>query len=61
MKQNRFKSWALWLGVAALAAWIVSTFWHLDISTEIQTFMDLLCPILVLLGLINNPTDKKHI
>lgn len=61
MKQSRLKSWALWLAVAAMIVWIVNTFWHLDISTEMQTFMNLLCPILVLLGIVNNPTDKKNI
>lgn len=60
MEQNRWKSWALWLAVAALVVWVVNTFCHIDITEQVNTFMNLLCPVLVLLGIINNPKDKTR-
>lgn len=60
-KQNRFRSWALWLSVAALVVWIVKTFWKVDISETVDGFMNVLLPVLVGFGIINNPTDKYHL
>jgi uncharacterized membrane protein len=58
MTQNRFKSWALWLAVAALVVFCVKTFADLDISTEMNGLLDVLCPVLVGFGIINSPTNK---
>ena len=60
-KQNRLKSWALWLSVAALVVFLVKTFWHVDISETVNGFMNVLCPVLLGFGIINNPTDKYHL
>ena len=57
MKQNRFKSWALWLSVAALAVYVVKAVWGLDISRQVDGFLDVLLPVLVAFGIVNNPTD----
>lgn len=59
-KQNRFRSWALWLSVSALVVWVVKTFWKIDISQEMDNFMNVLLPCLVGFGIINNPTDRDH-
>lgn len=59
--QNRFKSWALWLSVAALVTWIVKTFWKIDISEQVNGFLNVLLPVLVGFGIINNPTDPDHL
>lgn len=56
--QNRFKSWALWLSLAALIVFVVKTFWKVDISETVNGFMDVLLPVLVAFGIVNNPTDK---
>ena len=60
MKQNRFKSWALWLSVAALAVYVVKTVWGLDISEQVNGLLDVLLPVLVAFGIVNNPTDKEN-
>ena len=58
--QNRFKSWALWLSLGAMVVWIAKTCgW--DISTEVNDFLNSLCPILCGFGIVNVPTDKNHI
>ena len=59
--QNRFRSWALWLSVAALATWTVKTFWHIDITEQVNGFLNVLLPVLVGFGIINNPTDPDHL
>lgn len=58
--QNRFKSWALWLSVAALIAFCVKTFFGMDISETLNDFLNVLLPVLVGFGIVNNPTDGKH-
>ena len=60
MKQNRFKSWALWLSIAALVVWCVKTFWGLDISDKVAEFLDVLLPVLIACGIVNNPTDSEN-
>ena len=60
MKQNRFKSWALWLSVAALAVYVVKTVWGLDLSEQVNGLLDVLLPVLVAFGIVNNPTDKEN-
>ncbi len=61
MDQNRFKSWALWLAMGAMVVWIVKTVGGIDISSQVNDFLNLLCPILCGFGIINVPTDSKHI
>lgn len=59
-KQNRFKSWALWTSIAALAVFCVKEFTGLDISDTVDNLLNYLLPVLVSFGIINNPTDKAH-
>lgn len=61
MEQSRFKSWALWLAIASLIVFCVKEFAGLDISQEMNNFLNVLLPVLVGLGVVNNPTDKNHI
>ncbi len=56
--RNRFKSWALWLAIAALVVFIVKEFVGIDISETLNTFMNLLLPILIAFGIVNDPTNK---
>ncbi len=58
--QNRFKSWALWLAIAALVVFCVKEFGGIDISGTVNGLMDVLLPVLVGFGIVNNPTDKKN-
>lgn len=62
MKQNlieKLKSWPLWLSIASLLIFCVKHFCDLDISETVNQFMDLILPILVAFGIVNNPNDRK--
>ena len=54
---NRFKSWAVWLSLAALIAFCVKEFAGVDIDATVDGFMNVLLPVLVGFGIVNNPTD----
>ena len=58
--QNRFKSWALWTSIAALVVFCVKVFAGLDISATVNGLLDVLLPVLVAFGIVNNPTDKQN-
>lgn len=60
MEQNRFKSWALWTSVAALIVFCVKQFAGIDIGETMNGLLDVLLPVLVAFGIVNNPTDKKN-
>ena len=57
---SRFKSWAVWLSIAALVVFCVKEFAGMDISNTVDGFMNVLLPFLVAFGIVNNPTDKEH-
>ena len=46
--------------IAALVVYIVKEFWGVDISNKVNGLLDVLLPVLVAFGIINNPTDKDH-
>ena len=56
---NRFKSWALWLSIGALVVFCAKEFCRVDISSTVDGLLDVLLPVLVAFGIVNNPTDKK--
>lgn len=58
MEQKRYKSWALWLSVAALVVFCVKEFAGIDIGNTVNGLLNVLLPVLVGFGIINNPTDK---
>jgi uncharacterized membrane protein len=55
---NRFKSWALWLAIAALVVFLVKEFAGLDIGEDVNGFLNVLLPVLVGFGIVNNPTNR---
>lgn len=57
---KRFKSWALWMSIAALVVFCVKEFAGIDISETVDGFMNVLLPVLVAFGIVNNPTDSTH-
>ena len=59
--QNRFKSWALWLAVAALAVFCVKEFAGVDIGPTVDGLLNVLLPVLVGFGIINNPTEANKL
>ena len=58
MTQNRWKSWALWTSIAALIVFCAKEFTGLDISETADRLLDVLLPVLVAFGVVNNPTSK---
>ena len=61
MLQNRLKSWALWTALAALIVFCVKEFAGLDIAPQVDGLLDVLLPVLVGFGIINDPTNKTGI
>jgi uncharacterized membrane protein len=58
---ERFKSWALWVAIAALVVFCVKEFAGIDISDTVNGLLDVLLPVLVAFGIVNNPTDRNGI
>lgn len=58
---NRFKSWALWVSIAALIVFCVKEFGGLDISATVDGLLNVLLPVLCGFGIVNNPTDPTSI
>ena len=58
---ERFKSWALWVSIAALIVFCVKQFTGIDISTEVDGFLNVLLPVVVGFGIVNNPTARDNI
>lgn len=58
IEQNRWKSWALWTSIAALVVFCVKEFVGIDISETVDGFLNVLLPVLVAFGVVNNPTSK---
>ena len=57
---ERFKSWALWTAIAALVVFCVKEFAGVDISETVNGLLNVLLPVLVAFGIVNNPTDRSH-
>lgn len=57
---NRFRSWAVWLSIGALVVFCAKEFGGIDISGTVNGLLDVLLPLLVAFGIVNNPTDSKH-
>ncbi len=57
--QNRLKSPALWTAIAALIIFCVKEFIGVDISDTINGFLNVLLPVLVGFGIVNNPCNKN--
>ena len=57
---GRFKSWAVWVSIAALVVFCVKEFAGVDIAETVDGLLNVLLPVLVAFGIVNNPTDKEH-
>lgn len=58
---ERFKSWALWLAIGALVVFVVKEFAGFDISGSVNGLLNVLLPVVVGFGIVNNPTNKTGI
>lgn len=56
----RFKSWAVWMSIGALVVFCVKEFAGIDISETVDGLLNVLLPVLVAFGIVNNPTDSQH-
>ena len=56
----RFKSWAVWVSIGALVVFCVKEFAGVDISSTVDGLLNVLLPVLVAFGIVNNPTDREH-
>ncbi len=59
--KEKLKSWALWLSLAALIVFLVKTFCGWDISDWMNDFLNVLLPVLVAFGVVNNPDVRNHL
>jgi uncharacterized membrane protein len=57
--QRWYHSWAVWLAIAALITYCIKYFFHLDMEQTISGLMDVLLPVLVAFGIVNNPTQHS--
>ena len=56
----RFKSWAVWVSIGALVVFCVKEFAGVDISETVDGLLNVMLPVLVAFGIVNNPTDMEH-
>ena len=56
--QNRLRSWPLWTAIAALVVFCVKEFAGIDIGETVNGLLNVLLPVLVGFGIVNNPTSK---
>lgn len=57
---GRFKSWAVWVAMGALIVFCAKEFCGIDISGTVNGLLDVLLPLLVAFGIVNNPTDRHN-
>lgn len=58
---KRFKSWAVWLSIGALVVFCAKEFLGVDISGTVDGLLNVLLPLLVAFGIVNNPTNSRGI
>lgn len=59
MNQNRFKSYPLWIAIGSLVALVLKDWFGIEIVSYDEIF-DSVLTILVMVGVLNNPTDKTN-
>ena len=58
-RQSRWKSWALWTSVAALAAFCLKEFCGIDVGDKLDGLLNVLLPALTAFGIVNDPTRQN--
>ncbi len=58
---KRFRSWALWLSIGALVVFCAKEFGGIDIADTVDGLLNVLLPVLVGFGIVNNPTDREKL
>lgn len=57
--QSRYKSWALWLSVASLIAFVSKVYFNYEIP-QFDKLVNLILVVLTGFGILNNPTEKNN-
>jgi len=58
--QNRLKSWSLWTAIFALIAFCSKMYFGYEIP-GIDQLVNLILPVAIGLGIVNNPTDATKL
>jgi uncharacterized membrane protein len=59
MNQNRFKSYPLWVAIGSLVALVLKDWFGVEIPSY-DEFVNSVLGILIMVGVLNNPTDKTN-
>ena len=59
--KDKLRSWALWVSMAALVVFCVKEFGGVDISASVNGLLNVLCPVLVGFGIVNNPNSRDSL
>ena len=57
--KEKMKSRTMWLSLTALVVFLIKEFTGVDFSGFTGEFLNLLLPVLVGLGIVNNPNDRS--
>ena len=61
MIKEKLRSWALWVSMAALVVFCVKAFCGVDIAASVNGLLNVLCPVLVGFGIVNNPNSRNSL
>ena len=59
--KEKMRSWALWVSMAALVVFCAKEFGGVDISSTVDGLLNVLCPVLVGFGIVNNPNSRDSL
>ena len=59
--KEKLRSWALWVSMAALVVFCVKEFCGVDITDSVNGLLNVLCPVLVGFGIVNNPNSRDSL
>ena len=59
--KEKWRSWALWVSMAALVVFCVKEFCGVDIADSVNGLLNVLCPVLVGFGIVNNPNSRDSL
>ena len=58
---EKLKSWPLWIALAALIVFCVKEFAGIDIGETVDGLLNVLLPVLVAFGVVNNPNERTKL
>ena len=58
--KEKMRSWTMWLALAALVIYVTG-FFGIDISEQVNGLMNVLLPVFVGFGIVNNPNGRENL